>query len=183
LTDLAVETVTLANGTLTAGLPPATYDVIATLGDQSFIYANGYVVSQAEVLAPSLSSIEPNSAPAGQAVEVTLAGENFADGMDVYIGGRNASSVRVRSTQQATAVSPSTLSEGVYDVEIENPDGQSDSLRGGWQVTAGPDPGASPDSGCCSQVASRSAPVELGLAVLGLVIWAGRRRRGVSRQR
>lgn len=157
-------TATLRGGSL----QPGTYDAIAMLGTEEFTHRSGFQVTDAEYEAPSIASIDPNAAQEGAALDVTISGANFRDDADVLFGGRSGTNV-VISNEGATLVvtAPNTLQAGVYDVEVENEDGQSDIIRGGWQVTALDV--ATPDEGCCAVAGEQALQGKAGLWMLALV--------------
>ncbi len=165
-------TATLRGDSLELG----TYDVIAALGAEEYTFSSGYQVTDAEFEAPGIQTINPNSADQGADVVVTITGANFQDDLEVLFGGRSGTSISVNDDGDIITVSvPTTLQAGVYDVEVENPDGQSDVIRGGWQVLALDT--STPDSGCCAVAASDRTPQSAALFVLCVIGMAMIRRR------
>ena len=166
-------TATLPGGTLSMG----TYDVIASLGADEYEHRSGYQVTDAEYEAPSIRSIEPNSATQGVQTEVTIRGGSFHEDADVFFGGRSGMNIQVNDEGDVlTVTAPGTLPAGVYDVEIENPDQQSDIIRGGWQVLALADTPS--EEGCCAVAGGSTRGADALLFVFGaLALIAVRRRR------
>ena len=165
-------TATLRGDSLELG----TYDVIAALGAEEYTFNSGYQVTDAEFEAPGIQTITPNSADESAEVVVTITGTNFQDDLEVLFGGRSGTAVTVNADGDIITVSvPTTLTAGVYDVEVENPDGQSDVIRGGWQVTG--ISATTPDSGCCAVAAGDKSPQSAAFFLLGVIGMAMIRRR------
>ena len=171
--DSTEMTATLLADSLQTGM----YDVIANLGADEDTYPSGYQVTDAEYEAPSITRIEPNSAQEGAEVDVTITGANFRDDADVLFGGRSGTNVVIRGEGESmTVTAPTTLQAGIYDVEVENADGQSDIIHGGWQVTA--ITAVAPEEGCCAVAGGQKMPGQAALSILALVCvaWVGRRK-------
>lgn len=176
LTSLVVNlTGTQVTGNLAAGLPTGTYDVIASLGTDSYTYSSGYTVTDAEYAAPSISDLTPTSASAGESVEVTITGADFRDGATVLFGTASGRSVQVESDTTITVMSPSSLDGGVYDVTVENEDGQSDTLFEAFSV--GTLAAAEDSSGCTCSVKAQPCS-KWFLVALPIALVVVRRRRG-----
>ena len=86
---------------------------------------------------PNLTRVEPDEDMVTGGATVKVIGEDFQDGATVTIGGNAASNV--------TFVSPTELSveipvgaAGSADVVVTNPDGESDTLAGGFTYTPSP---------------------------------------------
>jgi hypothetical protein len=174
IAGLSVEDDRRATGTLAAGLPVGLYDIIATQGDDSDTLSSAFQVTAAVYDAPVIDDVSVTQAYEGESVEVTITGSNFAADADVTFGPASGFSVDVDPAGTSLTVrSPGTLTAGVYDIEVENPDGQSDIARSAWRVVDLGD-SASPD-GC--SVARSGAHIDLSwlLACAGLVV-AGLRR-------
>lgn len=86
--------------------------------------------------APTLSSITPATGPATGGTPVTISGTNFANGATVTIGGVAATAVVLSTTTTLTAVTPAHAA-GVVNVVINNPDGGTATLAGGFTYTGG----------------------------------------------
>lgn len=178
LTGLVVDlTGTQVTGTLAAGLPVGTYDVIASVGTESYTYASGYMVTDAEYPAPIITDLTPTSAGAGESVDVTITGENFRDGATVLFGTASGRSVQVNSETSITVSSPSTLAGGAYDVKVENEDGLSDTLFEAFSVASLDTSTGSDDSGCACSVKAQPSS-KWFLAALPIALVVVRRRRG-----
>lgn len=174
LAGLSVEDDRRATGTLAAGLPVGLYDIIATQGDDSDTLSSAFQVTAAVYDAPVIDDVSITQAYEGESVEVVISGANFASDADVSFGPASGFSVDVDADGTSLTVrSPGTLTAGVYDIEVENPDGQSDIARSAWRVVDLGD-SSSPD-GC--SVARGGAHIDLSwlLACAGLVV-AGLRR-------
>jgi hypothetical protein len=74
-------------------------------------------------LAPTITSITPNTSPIAGGTTVVIAGLNFFEGAVVRISGTSAPYVNVDSPTQITAVVPPNPA-ATYDVVVQNTDGQ-----------------------------------------------------------
>ena len=88
-------------------------------------------------LPPSISSMVPNAAIQGQTVAVNVIGQNIQPGCtlslsDPVIAVTNVSCTATRVT--ATISVPLPASSGSLDIRVANPDSQSATLAGGFQV-------------------------------------------------
>ncbi len=81
--------------------------------------------------APSVTSVSPNSGPAGGGTAVTVSGSNFLAGASVSFGGSAASSVTVVNSTTITATTPAHAA-GAVNVVVTNSDGQSGTLPSGF---------------------------------------------------
>jgi len=79
---------------------------------------------------PKIVGIAPAAGPAAGGTSVTIKGDNFNPGAKVTIGG-TAASVGVISPGSIPVTTPAH-SAGAVDVEVINPDGKNDVLRGGF---------------------------------------------------
>ncbi len=87
--------------------------------------------------APHLVSINPASGPSSGGTPVQLSGTNFVSGMQVRFGANPATGVSVSGGTSAVAITPS--GSGTVDVQVTNPDGQSDTSKSAFTYTsAGP---------------------------------------------
>ena len=77
----------------------------------------------AQVPAPSVISISPNSGPAAGGTAVTITGIDFTGATAVKFGATNAASFAINSARSITAVAPA--GSGVVDVTVSNPGGTS----------------------------------------------------------
>ena len=122
----------------------------------------------------SLSSITPNSAVEGEAIDVVVLGSGFASGAEARIAGVPLTGQSISNSSTITGRVPTSLPAGVHDVEVVL-DGESSLLAGGFSVT---EVGAD-DKGSCGCAASSRGGGPLSalwaLAIGGLV--ATRRRR------
>jgi hypothetical protein len=84
-----------------------------------------------------LSRITPDHGAAGANTAVLIDGRGFPDDGDVevYIGPERALEVVVEGERTLSAIVPSTLGPGVYDVEVVRGDGESDQLPDAFTVT------------------------------------------------
>jgi peptidoglycan-associated lipoprotein len=84
----------------------------------------------------SIRGIEPSSTTAGRAVTVTIRGEAFLEGADVYLGSRKPLGVDVLSAREITFRVDEGVAVGRYDVRVQNPDGEQAVLPGAFSVLA-----------------------------------------------
>lgn len=92
--------------------------------------------------APVVNAIAPDSGPVAGGTAVTISGENFAEGASVSLGSSACNAVDVIDEATIACTTPPGP-EGPVDVEVENPDGQSDSLANGYTYVddGPPEPG------------------------------------------
>jgi len=140
--------------------------------------------------APSITAITPSEGRGDGNTAVVIIGTGFVRGAEVRVGQIPMVDVEVYGSTTLNAVVPTGIKEGVYDVLVENPDGQAALLLKGYSVTDGSaaptvDAGQSPaapvaSKGCdCTTQSSLAldAPA-LSLAfLLGFVALRVRRRR------
>ncbi len=110
--------------TITAYAPshaPGLVDVTVTNVDgQSGTLAKAFTY----VPAPAVAYVEPNAGPVEGGTAVTITGTGFQDGAAVTFGYTEATGVVVVNPTTITALTPAS-SEGMVDVYVFNPDGQS----------------------------------------------------------
>jgi hypothetical protein len=81
---------------------------------------------------PAITAINPATGPAAGGTPVTIAGTGFVAGAQVTFGGTAATAVTVAGGGTSlTAVTPAHPA-GAVDVEVVNPDKQSDVLKNGF---------------------------------------------------
>ncbi len=107
---------------------PGAADVVWTNPDgQVALIPGGFSYAAA----PRVDAVDPAVGPVGGGTIVTVAGDHFADGARVRIGGADATSVVFLSAQVLSCRTPAG-SEGAADLTVINPDGQSNTLPGGF---------------------------------------------------
>src|SRR5258705_320439 len=79
--------------------------------------------AHAQVPAPTVTSISPNSGPATGGTPVNITGDNFIRATAVRFGGTPATSFTVNSATSITATSPA--GSGTVDVTVTNSSGNS----------------------------------------------------------
>lgn len=92
------------------------------------IYKNGFTYE--EMPAPKIISVEPDKGVTDGGTEVTINGRDFVNGAKVFIGIECKSVTFINSTKLICKTSPHK--KGVVDVIVKNPDGQLDTLLGGF---------------------------------------------------
>lgn len=75
--------------------------------------------------APVLTSVTPDNGPVSGGNAVTIQGKYFQFGIQVKIGGRQASGITLISDSALSCVVPAAPAPGLSDVMVINPDGQS----------------------------------------------------------
>ena len=134
-----------------------------------------------------LEAVSPSSAASDASTDVLILGEGFELGLEVSLNARKIGVIEVAS-ERITANVPSGLEEGLYDVIVTNPDGESAILVGAFTVTGeggegsgdtdggggangGNGNGVDAGCGCRSTAASaQDSPVSLlALALAGFV--------------
>lgn len=88
---------------------------------------------------PAVVSVSPAAGPLGGGTQVTISGQNFANGAVARFGGVDAPTVFLSPTQ-VRATTPATTTAGFVNVRVTNPDGQSGALPGSFEYQAVPAP-------------------------------------------
>jgi len=83
-----------------------------------------------------VSGITPNTGATGGGTSVTVNGSNFVSGASVSLGATAATNVNVVNNTTITATTPAH-SAGAVNVVVQNPDGQSGQLAGGYTYVSG----------------------------------------------
>jgi hypothetical protein len=148
-TNVVVVSSTSITATTPAGSAGAV-TVAVTVSGQSGSLANGFTY----VVAPTVSSVSPNSGPTTGGTAVTITGTNFASGATVTFGSAAATNVVVVSSTSITATTPAG-SAGAVAVTV-TVSGQSGSLTNGFTYVVAP---------TVSSVSPNSGPVVGGTAV------------------
>ena len=78
-------------------------------------------------------SVDPDEVPPGKAFQATVYGSAIEEGADVWVGGAPMPNVDWKG-ENALLVGIPPLTAGEYDIKVQNPDGQSATLRGGLWV-------------------------------------------------
>ncbi|MCC6623334.1 MAG: IPT/TIG domain-containing protein [Deltaproteobacteria bacterium] len=87
--------------------------------------------------APRLTAVTPGLGNKAGGAEVTLVGDNFASGMQVFFG-PNVGTILSTTTTTALARVPSALVSGFVNVRVRNPDGQEATLTNGFEYLDSP---------------------------------------------
>lgn len=125
----ATSKVFISSTEMTAVTPPhaagaVTVQVSNTDG-QTASLSNAFTYEQVTV-----TSLSVTSGPSTGGTSVTITGKLFQPGATVRFGG-TAASVTYKSSTELQVVTPAHTS-GIVDVEVRNPDNQSDALEGGF---------------------------------------------------
>ncbi len=118
-----------------AGSAGAKAVVVTNPDAQSATLANGFTYSNG--MAPTISTVTPNSGPLAGGTTITIIGSGFIPGAVVTIGGISCDTIVFLSTTSLTCVSPiGTL--GAKSVIVTNPDNQSATLSSGFTYVYSP---------------------------------------------
>ena len=150
----ATNVVVVNSTTITATTPAGSagaVSVTVTVNGQSGSLANGFTY----VVAPTVSSVSPNSGSTAGGTAITITGTNFAAGATVTFGSSAATNVVVVSATQITATTPAG-SAGAVTVTVTNVGSLSGSLTNGYTYVVAP---------TVSSVAPNSGPAAGGTAV------------------
>lgn len=87
-----------------------------------------------------LRSVEPSQGNLAGGTMVSLSGRGFVSGMTVQFGDAQATQVLVRTSRQATAVTPAATAPGAVDVIVTNPDQTQSKMPGAYTYVEAADP-------------------------------------------
>jgi hypothetical protein len=128
----ATNVVVVNSTTITATTPAGSagaVTVTVTVSGQSGSLASGFTYG----VAPTVSSVSPNSGSTAGGTAVTITGTNFATGATVKFGATAATNVVVVNGTTITATTPA--GSGAVTVTVTNSNGQSGSLTNGFTYT------------------------------------------------
>lgn len=86
--------------------------------------------------APHVTTVFPSSGPLAGGTDVSITGANFEDGVRVFFGTVEGENVTWVTKGRLTARTPPGSVAGPVDVKVQNADGQSDTLLGGFTYEA-----------------------------------------------
>ena len=133
-TGVMVNSSTSITATTAAHAIGAVTVVVTNADGQSGLLANGYTYTSSNP-APMVTSVAPNTGPAGGGTTVTIAGTNFLAGATVSFGGTAATGVTVVSSTSITATTAARAA-GTVNVVVTNTDGQNGTLTNGYTCTS-----------------------------------------------
>ncbi|TNF24624.1 MAG: hypothetical protein EP329_24575 [Deltaproteobacteria bacterium] len=111
--------------------------------DLTYVGPDGQVAIRRQAFeylaAPVLTSIAPPLGGVAGGTEVTLVGDHFKQGMDVFFGSSVGQILSVQSELTALARTPSVVNAGFVNVKVRNPDGQETTLVNGFEFLDPPD--------------------------------------------
>ncbi|MBZ0270412.1 IPT/TIG domain-containing protein [bacterium] len=140
LSNVIVIDATSATAAVPAAMEAGFYDLtlVNPDGTQATLVL-AFEVIDAEAI--RVTSVEPASGSNLDDQEITITGANFVSPVSVYLGEieLNNPAPVLQSDTRVLAVVPAGFDLGVWDVRVENPDGESDTLGDGYTVTAGDD--------------------------------------------
>jgi len=120
-------------------------------------------------LPPTVGLATPDTGPAEGGTAVTITGTDFVSGATVTFGGSAATTVVVVNAGEITCDTPSGT--GTVDIVVTNPDGQDDTLTGGFVYD---DPIAQDEGGGCLPGGAAPGCLPLALLALGALFWRRR---------
>lgn len=133
----------VSSTTITAETPPLPAPLLPGPVDVEVRNADGQVDTVQGgfeyVVAPRIIDVQPRSGSMDGGTPITITGSDFLAGAEVFIGDLPATDVVV-SPDRITATTPRGL-VGPADVTVLNPDGQSDTVSGGFDYTLPDEPG------------------------------------------
>ena len=91
------------------------------------------------VEAPVITTVTPKNGPATGGTRMTILGKGFTAGCRIHVGGRGVTTARIKDSSTLRIVTPA-MAAGLADVQVVNPDGQTATAKGAFQVDAVPDP-------------------------------------------
>ncbi|MEI7555275.1 fibronectin type III domain-containing protein, partial [Candidatus Chlorohelix sp.] len=100
----------------------------------SSVTAN-YNIATVSTPLPTITSISSTSASASVTTTINILGSNYQSGITVRLGTVNLTSSYV-SSSALTAIVPAGLAQGVYNLTVINPNGDSSTLPSAFTVTA-----------------------------------------------
>ncbi|MCZ7587098.1 MAG: IPT/TIG domain-containing protein [Deltaproteobacteria bacterium] len=123
------------------------YDLTVTNPDGSAAtLTEAFEVIDAEAL--RVTGVTPSSAENDEDTDVVIAGANFESPVRVWLGEVELDDPIVQSDAAVAVTVPAGFVPGVYDVTVENPDAESDTLEVGFEVLEpGSDDDADDDTG------------------------------------
>ena len=117
------------------GMPgPASVSFVGADGQEASL-PNGYTY----IPAPKIESISPQMGPIEGGTEVTMVGQNFQPGAQLWFGPYLASNVVVENSLIIHVDTPGAGAPGTVDVKIINGDGQSGTLTKGYTYMLAPE--------------------------------------------
>jgi len=96
-----------------------------------------YLALAAPMAAPTVTAVDPASAPNDLDTPIVITGTGFTAGLTVTLGSTRLPDATWVSATMLTATVPWGLDPGVYTLTVTNPDGQSGSLPNAFTVTQG----------------------------------------------
>ncbi|RIL00874.1 MAG: hypothetical protein DCC71_18375 [Proteobacteria bacterium] len=129
--------------------------------------------SDINLVTPTLASISPDSGFTNSPTAVTVTGTNFDPGLTFTVGAESASVSNVTATSFQATIAPQAA--GTVDVAVALPNGQSDSIAGGFDfitpppaslpgVAHGVSLGVAPNLAVAYDLAVRPGTTEIALA-------------------
>lgn len=91
-----------------------------------------------ELPAPTVTALTPANGPLAGSNTVYIDGTNFVNGVQIYIGGKQATVNNFYSATRLKATIPAGDTQGIVDVKAVNPDSKEGILVGGYTYDAPP---------------------------------------------
>lgn len=83
---------------------------------------------------PLVRSVAPDTATEGELVDLSVEGEYFRQGVEVYVGRTRAGNVSLPDGESIRCTAPTSLSPGVYDIRVVNTDTSEARLERAFRV-------------------------------------------------
>ncbi|MFT7581834.1 MAG: hypothetical protein ACI9MR_003512, partial [Myxococcota bacterium] len=123
---------------ITARTPPGTPGTV----DLVYVGPDGQVALRLQAFeylaAPALTAVTPALGGVSGGNQLTLVGDNFETGMQVFFGSSPGQVLAVESANSALVRTPSAQVPGFVDVKIRNPDGQEGTIVAGFEYLLPP---------------------------------------------
>ena len=137
-------TIAVVNGTTVLATTPAhvvgAADVVVTnidpatgvidSGSGSNTLPGGYTYTTAP--SPAINAVSPNTGTVSGGTPITITGSNFVFGANVFVGGQKVTVQTTTGSYIYATTPPAGNGTGNADVTVLNPDGQSNTLSGGY---------------------------------------------------
>ncbi|UYZ14010.1 IPT/TIG domain-containing protein [Brevibacillus sp. WF146] len=134
---------------------PGTVDVKVVNPDgKEAVLANAYTYQAPPELIPGITKINPTSGKLQGGEAIYIDGKDFAQGLKVYMGSKEAKIITYYGTGRVKVEAPPADAPGTVDVKVVNPDGKEATLAAAYTYLADPSPqltSVTPSSGLLAE--------------------------------
>ncbi|WP_081904144.1 IPT/TIG domain-containing protein [Brevibacillus thermoruber] len=134
---------------------PGTVDVKVVNPDgKEAVLANAYTYQAPPELIPGITKITPTSGKLEGGEAIYIDGKDFAPGLKVYVGGKEANLVNYYGVNRVKVQAPPGDAPGTVDVKVVNPDGKEATLAAAYTYLDDPSPqltSVTPSSGLLAE--------------------------------